>query len=398
MDSEENNQKRNEDQQAHQSGVDRANQLLNKARNVRKYQKGLAGANKALKAARTVRAAATAVQAAAATWEIWIPALIIGVFVFLIITTVIIIFGGAQQTEDVVGENLCSGTCKASCELTETQDSTATSCTDSASPVCCVPKQQCADIGGTCSSQATCADVSNSQINNAGICGDPAKPNCCVPKSNIFCDPNDPDKSLKDNFNIVTTGLSSKANKYTVCRVFADASKSSKYLSLLKNSNALTIAFHSGSACSGITRSANLIDVYSGTCFTVSYLTFRKFMIHESGHVICKRNSPLCNQFSNTILASQDGTACYQYNSTNCTRSLRAGYFVKSYSLRYYCDECIWNIYDHNESFAEAITNYLLTSSGYTGHKCSITISNVKSQCVNTNKWVETNIYGGYVF
>jgi hypothetical protein len=115
-------------------------------------QAGRAGAQAAVQgAAAGVETMVTTVSAgvtALVTSEIWVPLLVIGGIILLIVLTGVISFMTDEEVN--AGSDL---------------------------PVLC------ADIGGTCSAQTNCSDIPNSQPNSTASCNDTTKPTCCVPTS-----------------------------------------------------------------------------------------------------------------------------------------------------------------------------------------------------------------------
>lgn len=358
MDPEESNRRKEEDERAHKSGVDRANELINRARQARKLQKGLKGANQSLRAARAARTAATAVQTAAATSEIWIPALIIGVIIFLIIVVIVIIFGGAKQEE-----------------IAPTS-------------------QDCTAIGGTCSSQTTCSDVPNSQPDATTTCTDSAKPTCCVPPPaptetcGLSCDDLNinPALCLKQNFNVVVNNGTNQ-QKIDVYKMLAYASKSCEYKRLLmKGGETLTIRMNDYGvvACAGYTPTENLIRL--GPC-SISYSARKYLLIHESGHIIKDRNPGLYQRYPLTTLRTQDAR-CYSPDG-----------FLISYPLRVSCSYSTTAYTKRSEGFAEGIADYSnYMSYNPTGTYCAVALTRFPTQCPKTYNWFNINIFAGYEY
>ena len=367
---------RNQEEQK-KSGIDNAHDLVDNARTTqrgaRNLYKGARKLNKVLKAARAARTAAAGVQAGAAAVEgavatapVWGTAAVVALIILIIVLFIIVFSGG--DTHEPIGPGALP---------------------------------ECATIGGACSSQTTCSDVPNGQPDSTATCTDSTKPTCCVPpppSTGTLCQdltPANPATALLQDWNVVVRGTSNIANLTTIYKIFC-STNSSNYKRLLKrggNTLYIDVPYCTSDCISGA--SINNIRLNGFFSLGLPFNSQRKLLIHESGHVICRRNGTLCNQFSETTLARLDGTACYQYNSSSCLGYFRGGNFLKSYSLRYYCQKCWGGITAHNESFAEAIANYLFTRSGSTGHRCSITIYDVQSQCKNTNNWVKTNIYDG---
>ncbi len=375
-----------QNQEQQKSSVDRVNDLINKGRSTYNNLKGGKKGYNAIKTARVARVGATAAQGAATaaggatataggtaavgTSPAWIVPALIMLLISLLIILIVIIFGGAQNTNAGTPPTCTSisGTCQAAgttCASPNAPDTTGATCSAAATPLCCAPPPP--------SDTITCTQ-------------DPAT-------NPAYC--------LKEVYNVIVSGESNNNNLYTIYSIFA-STKSDKYRQLLRTGGQtlyIYVPYCTGSCISLASTNSILLNGFFS--LGLPYSSQQRLLIHESGHVICNRNGQLCNQFSNTTLASQDGTACYQYNSSNCTGSFRAGYFVKSYSLRYFCynpppGQC-WEIDAHNESFAEAIAGYLFRSIGISGYRCQITISDYPSQCANTYEWVKTNIYGGTV-
>lgn len=136
------NPEEKESQKQQKSSADRTNEVYENALRLRRGYKKVKGLRTAVNTVRKVRAGVAAAQAAAATSEVWVPVLVIGIIIFLIIIVIVVIFGGGQMAAGGggTGSNACTGTCQASaCTGTDIPDTTAT-CTDSANPICCVPQ------------------------------------------------------------------------------------------------------------------------------------------------------------------------------------------------------------------------------------------------------------------
>lgn len=358
------------------------------------------------------KAVVAAGQALVETAPVWgIPALII----LIIIIVVVIIFGGASQDTAGTVDPTCEGISTSNNSATPTSPVTliANNCENIQTPL--IYKWTVSDTAGTLSnptSETTTYTPSSSTIKNVTvtltICNATNSLNCSTASaiingttlSSCTLDYNQyPAQCLKQVYNVVVNNESNKSHLITIYTIFA-STNSETYRSLLtRGGSVLYIDVpYCTSNCISVT-STNNIKLNGFFSLGLSYNSQRYLLIHESGHVITGRNSQLSNSFSNTLLANQDGTSCYQYSSTNCTGSLRAGYFVKSYSLRYYCDGTCWTgITAHNEAFAEATANYLFASRNTGGWRCSISISDVKSQCRNTNEWIKNYVYGGVTF
>nr|MBI5455740.1 hypothetical protein [Candidatus Levybacteria bacterium] len=407
-------QQENNDQQ--KSSVDRVNDLINKGQSARKnYKRGRAAGQAGKMAGRmavqagrqVVVAAGEAIVSTAPVWGI--PALIL----LIIIIVVIIIFGGGQNTTGVV-EGDCGGISTSSLDATPANPTTLTAvnCKNVQPPL--TYKWTSSDTAGNLSnptgettiytpSSATIKDVTIvltiCNATNALECSTDSVIINGTTLSNCTLDYTQyPAECLKQVFNVVVKNESNKSRLITIYKIFA-STNSDTYKNLLrKGGNVLYIDVpYCTSDCISVT-SANNIKLSGFFSSGLSYNSQRYLLIHESGHVITGRNRQLSDSFDNNRYANMDGTACYQYNSTYCTKSFRGGNFVRSYSLRYYCDRTCWtDISAQHEAFAEAIANYAVGTRN-TYYRCSIPILDVKSQCPNTNAWIKNNIYGGVVF
>lgn len=203
-----------------------------------------------------------------------------------------------------------------------------------------------------------------------------------------------PAACLKEVFNIVVHNDSNISHLATIYKIFA-STNSENYRRLLTNGgNVLNIYIQ---ACSSSCISLGGINTITLTGFftrNLPYSSQRGLLIHESGHVIGKRNPGVKSEFDNVSLSQQDGSGCYAYDSSSCRPSLTRQ-FIRSYALRYYCpaysSSCV-SIDAHSESFAEAISNYLFISKGG-GIYCSVKINDYPAQCPNTYMWTKNNIY-----
>lgn len=324
------------------SYVDRANEAYKNALRLKKAYKKARRLRTAANVVRGVRAGVATIQTAAATWEIWVPALIIGLIVFLIITTVVIIFGGTQQ-------NVNAGT-----------------------------PQDCATIGGTCSSQTTCSDVPDSQPDATSICSDTSKPTCCSPKSSLTCDPDNPALSLSQNFN-VTAATTDKSQLLEICAILAIPSQSSSYQNLLKRAGPTRIDFNNN-PCGATVHADGSITLKS--FFTGCNAFTRKWiLIHETGHVLAINYGGLWDRF----FASSG--AYYPHDPTCYT------VYGGSYYLRTYPAAAVGGGGGGKaESFAESLLAYVLPS--YASGKGL----NYQSSCPVGFSWEKSNIFGDYVF
>lgn len=370
-------QQENDNQQ--KSSVDRVNQVYDNALRLRRAYKKTKGLRTAVNAFRAARAGATVAQGAGAVaggisgGTAAAIIFLILLIIFLIIMIFVVIFGGNQNVNAGTPPECTTigGTCGTTCQSPNVLDTSGASCSASLTgetQVCCVP---------------------------------PPPPDTGTAPT---CDTNNPVKSLKDNFNIAVTGTSNNTLLSKICFAFAYASKSSGYLSkLIATGNTLYINAVSDTKCWAFTPDQNHITLHNGGCASLSQTSITYLLIHESGHVIADRNPRLYQNYPHSSLAQSD-TTCWQYSSTTCTGSLRAGYFLKSYPLRYYCTGwggCVTQINARSESFAESVVDYLTSTSYWkTGMAglCARTISSFSSTCSNTFSWLKNNVYGGYTF
>ncbi len=363
MDPEEGNQRREEDQRAHQSGVDRANDLINKARQLRNYKKGLQGAQKSLQAA---RAGATAIQAAAtaqggvaagtgaaATSPAWGTAIAIILLIILIIALFIIVFAGGQNVNagtPPACTSITGGVCGTTCQSPNILDTSGASCSASLTgetQVCCIPPSPPVD-------NTTCT------IGNAATV-------------------------LKNEFNVVVSNATASHIKI-VCDIFSWAGKSPQYKTLLKKGgHVLTIEFIGGDISYG--GDPNKIKL-AGFWSIDSFYAQRYLLIHESGHIIRLRNPYLNSRHASALpgLISADRSCYDRYN------------FLISYAFSGTCGRG-YGITYQSEDFAEATSDNAnwRTHIGHNGY-CSRTISNYPTTCSYTFDWVKRWVYGGITF
>lgn len=146
--------RRERDQQAHQSGIDGANNALNKTRSTRNYYKGLKGANDLLKKARAARTAVATGQTLAATSEFWIPILLILLLLGLIVVIVVVFLSGTPTVNGGIGLP----------EPTPVATGSAGLCTD-------IPNQFCNDIA--------CGSDKPPTVQGKGTCSSPTARHCC---------------------------------------------------------------------------------------------------------------------------------------------------------------------------------------------------------------------------
>lgn len=335
------------------SYVDRANEAYKNTLRLKKAYKKARRLRTAANVVRGVRAGVATTQTAAATWEIWVPALIIGLIVFLVVITVIIVFIGGQNVKAVT-------------------------------------PQDCADIGGTCSSQATCSDVPNSQPDTTVTCSDAAKPTCCLPPvelpANCSTYASDPLAGLKNIFNINVSG--GNTTDYTkLLRYLCDAARAPNFTPLLTNGGRVLKVYlndmsNTRGACSGhAPLDTNTVYFGPWTC-GASERSMKHLVLHEFGHVIYYRNDTLTMRYPYRLLTRTD-SSCYS-----------AGYLI-TYPNSGSCASS--DVSPLRESFAESIAEYIIpisTSAGY----CSRVISNFPVTCDNTYAWFKDNAFLGYTY
>ncbi len=113
-----------------------------------------------------------------------------------------------------------------------------------------------------------------------------------------------------------------------------------------------------------------------------------KIMIHESGHIIDKRNGNNELGMNLSLLTNADGAACYDYTSPP------PPYYLKTYAYR--AGEG-GNAGAKRESFAEAIADNVIC---YPGYPCTSAvlkakqIDNYPEACSETYKWIKTHVFG----
>lgn len=256
----------------------------------------------------------------------------------------------------------------------------------------------CEDLGGKCQSSACTLP---SVLDQSGATCIDSTSICCVPQGVYTCLDGDYLACLKNDFNIVVTNASDAVLK-KIFTAFAFVSKSNAYLALLKSGgNTLYINDVSGLTCHARQIDENHITLYDGGCASGTQPDFTHFMVHESGHIIAARNSRLYQAYPHTSLYQSDNT-CFQYSTCGSL----SGYFLKSYTLRFYCpfppwgSDCLFSRSEaaRYESFAEGIADYLFPSDGYSNFECSQKISSFNTSCPNTFSWLKTNVFGGYTF
>ena len=391
----------NNEEEQQQSSSERVNDLIDKGQsvyeNAKRVKRGGKVAGKvasrggrlaARASAAAVRAAAQAgTEVAAATSETWIPILLIifAVLLFLAILTgaITILFDDHE-----VDTNLCSGVCRTRCLSSETEDPSGTCSpmsTTGVDRVCCIPSSdlECIrDVGGFCHPGPDCPSgtiESRATCNNAGT-------QCCITASDDTCD-TDPDKYLRQNFNVVVTGTTRLSDKSYVCNTLVHNSKAASYKSLLTNGGTLTIRLNDPGIqyCGGRVESINLARL--GTC-NLPLINKMYLLTHESGHIIARRNPGLRNRYPWTLLRGQD-SSCYS----------RPDGFLVSYPLRYICHgERYTGIDPRGESWAESIATYIYYSSYAPSGYCSVPLTSFPTQCNDTYAWFENNLFGGYNF
>lgn len=386
-----------ENQEKHGSATDRANDLINKARSVKKARQRL---RIAWQTARIAYSATTSVLSGPV-------GIVVLTLVIVSLSTFLLVLGGgpisAGTPEDPGGDETCAdigGACKAGCAADEDENSASCQTTGDK---CCVRQQTCADIGGACRTTATGCQ-SDERANDSATCQQ-ASDTCCTQKGqNNFpkCSNLDtnPQKCLLDDFNAVVRNYTSQNQIKTIYLLFWKNGQSALWRNLIKNKTTYEVRLTYGQRFSHGSTNYILLNDF----FTRSDDAQRYLFTHETGHSIRWRNSQLFKRFDINRLANQDGTACYQYNSGR----LGSGDFMKSYVLRYYCKGVNYSGISHDsESFAEAIANYLrgsssswnVSSSTISGSKyCAIRIGSISNNCRNTYQWIKNNVFDGYEF
>ncbi|MEX2144979.1 MAG: hypothetical protein WD712_01165 [Candidatus Spechtbacterales bacterium] len=210
---------------------------------------------------------------------------------------------------------------------------------------------------------------------------------------------------LKQEFNVVVTGTSNSnfIKKVWDAMYQATTSGGPGYrTNLIYGGNILYVRYAPTSSdpsyCFGYASDANTILFKTLGCLTLTNPAIVGLVQHESGHIITGRNPRLSTQFTSALsgLATLDPD-CYQRDSSSCFPSYSDRHFVKTYALRYYCpsyggSSCITKIRAFSESFAEGMANYLYTNRGGR-FLCSQNISSIPTQCDDTNRWMNTNVY-----
>lgn len=422
---EEEKDQQDQDQQR-RSGVDRANDLINKGRNTYNNARRIRNVIRGARAAQGASTAAGSVGTAAATSEVWVPILIIAIIIIAVVVIVIMLFGSTPPAS-------CDGIIadKASASVSSPVTLTLQNCTEGAvvswsasrtggafSPTdttttsytpfstnttvtivitgkVCNPRAPtlCNDytidiivldsIDYTCPSSTLRQYCSPERCDNpgetSGIGTCPIPTRCC--RSDISCA--DVDERLLKDFGVRIRSVSeyvSCAVKKKIYTIYSMPTQSSKYVSLLKPKTPFTLEFRSGTygRASGYTASPYLIKLYGFATFISNPSWFRLgsfLLIHETGHLIGQRNYSVKTAFPHSSLVNQD-RSCYDRG------------YLKTYSLR--CgSNC--GINPKSESFAEAQGLYIYNSkNGSLGD-----IDNFRTQCDNTYSWIRVNVFGG---
>lgn len=227
-----------------------------------------------------------------------------------------------------------------------------------------------------------------------------ASPSASILPNSINCSSGNYVDCLKQNFNVVVNGTTSQNNVKTIFDILSYAAQSSKYKDLLTNGGVLTINVSSCTGCAS-TGGPNTIGLRGFFNSGLDIYAQRYLLIHESGHTIWHRNGDIKMKFTFSTLVSSDGASCYDQRPAQCSRPTSnwvKTYALRYICPSFAGNTCIGSIEDKGESFAEAIADYAVYRNHSYNGNCSVRLSNFSSQCSNTYRWVKDNIYGGFEF
>jgi hypothetical protein len=216
----------------------------------------------------------------------------------------------------------------------------------------------------------------------------------------ITCDPavNGYDYCLKTEFNVVVTGTSSTNFRKQAWDSYVRASTGNRGWKRLLTStgNTLYLKYMSTlptGSCRGLAANSNTIEFRGSYCLTMTTPNSTLLFIHETAHIQQQRNAYVFNNYAAANLyASDPGCFAFSRKTKPPCSSSASGYFLKTYSLRYYCPSCI-SINHTRESFAESVAVYLLNSKTTGLSSCANPIYNFAGECPSSANWVQNNIY-----
>ncbi len=190
-------------------------------------------------------------------------------------------------------------------------------------------------------------------------------------------------------------GLSlTNTEKNFIYNIFKKLLRSQRYKDLLGNTPVNIYFFspiHSGAIDGGAGYNNNDMAFFGFFRNGVGDKYKQQILIHESGHILDKRNGSNQLHMDLKSLNLSDGSACYDYNFSD-NNGL---HYIKSYAFR--GGEGA-NGGARAESFAEALANNAICVSGYrctTDMFHAVPINNYPSDCSNTYNWIKTNVFGG---
>lgn len=386
--------KQAEEQNSRKSSVDKINNIVDKSRSAYNKAKTAKKIYKNVKRARTgMVLAETAVEAGVA-FAPFILFILVIIGIIILVSVIISLFAGNAKGGEPPPPADCttiSGSCQpSSCTSPLVADTTGAVCTGAdAGKVCCVAQRQCTTIGGTCSTEATCVDVPNSLPDTtSAICNDPSNPTkttCCVPKSTLVCDPNDPVKSLKDNFNVTVNNVdvAGKTLLDYICNTYRIAfTGHPHYLSLFKSRGSV-FYFTNAAGDHGqyaTTNGDGSIIFYKGF-LSQSTPEFQKhIIIHESGHVVAGADNSLQDNFYNQTYNAGVDLACFNQFGV-----------LKTYPN----NQPVSISFRVNESFAEALADTLTCPASGTCPASSSTASDIPDfpqTCSNIYTYITTKV------
>lgn len=198
----------------------------------------------------------------------------------------------------------------------------------------------------------------------------------------------DPAGCLIRDFNVSVIGWDGYSPnddfRRVVYRILWETSRSAGYReNIMKSGNTLKI--YVKQCVDGCISKVDGGSIYLNIRRFVYSAGLKKLLVHESGHVLRRRAAQVYSRFDLEEAIRQDPD-CYD------------GKFLKSYSLRPSCNGKSYSVSGKSESFAEAISNYPFSGTVGGGFACSQRITNFKTSCDYTYKFMKDNIFGGYEF
>lgn len=416
------------------SGIDYANEGINKSRDAYNAYKKVQGVVRFARGAQAAAEGAEAATAAASSVEIWGPILVIILLILLIVGVVIIIFGGGAQAGAAptctgitssaqtvsssapvsLSENGCTGAPTYTWTSTDNNgsfsasNSASTTFTPSASDpngtiititmmVCSsqnscnqyttaltISTGLCTDIPGQFCSDIQCDQESPPATQGSGTCLTPNTKHCCG-STTFTCPAGNYAACLSGQFRITVVGASNAMLK-KIYDVYALAFTSHpRYLALFKSRTPTFtfVNYYNQNGAFAITSGNGDVLFFLGFVNQAS-AAFQSFvLVHESGHIIAGANPSLqINLYNQTYNAGVDRVC---FSRLGILKTYPAGVIAGGVTIQVRI----------NETFAESLADTLFCTGTGTCKSNGVggaPIPNFPSTCSYIDNYIKTKV------